>query len=542
MKRSDFLRRSALAGVTFSSGAGLTSCDRNRDSAAPVATTADPAQMAFPDTSVTSMHQKLAQGKATAESLARESLKRIEALDRQGSKLRAVIETNPDAIEIAKDVDRNLLAGRWKGPLHGLPVLVKDNIDTADRMCTTAGSLALEGSIAPRDSFVVGRLREAGLVLLGKTNLSEWANFRGNRSISGWSGRGGQTLNPHCLDRNPSGSSSGSAAAVAAGYVPFAIGTETNGSIVSPASCCGIVGIKPTVGLVSRSGIIPISSSQDTAGTMARTVSDAAALLAMIIGTDSLDSATERQADKADRHPESLLNPRPMSNPILGVARKLFSMHPLVDEVFQKALTILRESGAQLQDIELPSPAELNRADLVVMSFEYKQGLNDYFASLGDGARIKSIDDLIAVNEKEAKRELILFGQERLIEAAALGPLTHPGYLAAKARCVEWSKSIEDLIDANQLDAVIAPTAGPAATIDIIHGERGLGGCSTYAAVAGLPHITVPCGDVFGLPVGLSFFGRAWSEPTLVNIALAFEQAAKALRTPKFLPMLQAPA
>jgi amidase len=534
MKRSDFLQQIAWSGAGLTVG-GVTGCGRGENADAKPGE-AVAAEWAPPRDAVGS-------GDQSAVEWTRDTLARIEALDRRGPRVQAVIEVNPDALEIAESLDRERVGGKTRGPLHGVPVMVKDNLDTHDRMMTTAGSLALMGSIAPRDAHVVGLLRAAGLVLAGKTNLSEWANFRGSRSTSGWSGRGGQTRNPHCLDRTPSGSSSGSAAAVAAGYVPFAVGTETNGSIVSPASYCGIVGIKPTVGLVSRAGIIPISSSQDTAGPMARTVTDAAALLAIMLGVDPRDPATERQKGRVDGHVESLLAPKAMPGARLGVARELFDLHPLVDPVFAGAVEALRALGADLTDpVELPTYAELARADYRVMIYEYKAGLNDYFASLGDAAPVKSIEELIAFNERESARELWLFGQERLIEAAAVGPLTDPEYLDAVERCRRWGESLVETMDRHQVDAIVAPTNGPAGVLDYIHGERGLGGCAGYAAVSGLPHITVPCGEVFGLPVGLSFFGRAWTEPLLVNIALAFEQATAARRTPDFRPMVEVPA
>lgn len=548
MKRSTFLKSAALAGAGLTAGCGREEAlpESAKAAVGPVLTE----EFDYEANTAIRMGEQIEKCAASSGSHAIQALKRIEALDRQGPKLRAVIATNPNALRDAEKSHASLAEllpvsklahNQLPHPIFGLPILVKDNLDTAD-MPTTAGSLALEGSIPPRDSFVVARLKEAGLVILGKTNLSEWANFRGQRSISGWSGLGGQTLNPHCLDRSPSGSSSGSAAAVAAGYVPFAVGTETNGSIVSPASACGIVGIKPTVGLVSRAGIIPISASQDTAGPMACTVADAAALLAMMLGVDERDPATERLGDRADALRSALLSPQAVTGAKLGIARELFQMHPLVDPVFEKAITALREMGAEVVDpIDLPSTSELSRADYTVMIFEYKAGLNAYFASLGPDARIKNIDDLIAFNEREAARELWLFGQERLIEAAAKGPLTDPDYLAAKDHCRAWSEKIDAVMDEHDLDAIVAPTNGPAATLDPLYGDRGMGGCSTYAAVAGLPHITVPCGDVFGLPIGLSFFGRAWSEPLLVNIALAFEEKTKALRAPRFLSMMGMP-
>ena len=465
-----------------------------------------------------------------------ECLDKIKRFDRSGPGLRAVIGINPDALAIAQKLDQE----KARGPLHGQPILIKDNLDTHDRMVTSAGSLALAESIPPTDSFVAKKLRDAGLVIAGKTNMSEWANFRGYRSISGWSGRGGQTLNPHCLDRSPSGSSSGSAAAVAMGYTPYAVGTETNGSIVSPSACCGIVGFKPTVGLVSRTGIIPISSSQDTAGPMARTVKEASALLAIMLGPDPQDAATTNNAGEIESHRELLLNLKPAQKARIGIATELFGMHPLVDPVFTAAIGKLKQCGVEMvESVPLPSIRDLGRADLTVMTYEYKAGLNDYFKRLGNESKIKTIDDLIAFNESESQRELWLFGQERLLDAAKCGALDSPEYLDAKKKCVTWSDSLKAVFARHQLDAIVAPTSGPAATIDFIHGDRGLGGCSTYAAVAGLPHITIPCGNVKGLPLGLSFFGPSWSEPKLASIALAFESVCQARITPNLLPMIR---
>ena len=536
MNRRKFLQRVAGAGA----GTALTGCVTQQSYAPATAPKAAP--FSLEEVTLAQLQKGFASGRLTSASVTREYLQRIHALDRRGPRLKSILEINPEAASIAGALDRERIAGKTRGPLHGIPVLIKDNLDTRDHMSTTAGSLALEGSLPPRDSFVVERLRAAGAVILGKTNLSEWANFRGNRSLSGWSGRGGQTRNPYFLDRSPSGSSSGSAAAVSANFAMLAIGTETNGSIVSPASCCGVVGLKPTVGLVSRAGIIPIAASQDSAGPLARTVTDAAALLAAILGPDPRDPATTACAGYMASHTAALLAPKPMPRARLGVARNLFQMHPLVDPVFAKALGALREHGAELiEPIKLPTRSELGGADYQRMLYEFKAGLNAYFATLGPGASIKNIEDVIEFNQRNAARELRLFGQETLIEAAAKGPLTDAAYVEANARCRKYADSLNALMDEHRLDAIIAPTTGPAGTLDFINGDRGLGGSSSYSAVAGWPIITVPCGDVFGLPVGLSFFGRAWSEPTLVNIALAFEQATHARRAPRFLPTLGFP-
>ena len=540
MNRRNFFQRLAGAGAGASCAAWTGCVTQPADTPTAVATKVAP--FALEEITLAQLQKHLASRKLTAAGLTRDYLRRIEAMDRRGPRLKSVLEINPEASSIAGASDRERINGRMRGPLHGVPVLIKDNLDTHDRMSTSAGSLALEGSLAPRDSFVVERLRAAGAIILGKTNLSEWANFRGNRSISGWSGRGGQTRNPYFLDRSPSGSSSGSAAAVSANFAALAIGTETNGSIVSPASHCGVVGLKPTVGLVSRAGIIPIAASQDSAGPIARTVTDAAALLAVILGPDPRDPATAASAEYVSSHPAALLAPKPMPRARLGVVHNLFQMHPLVDPVFAKALGALREHGAELIDpIKMPSRSELGGADYQRMLYEFKAGLNAYFATLGPGASIKRIEDVIDFNQRHATRELQLFDQKILLEAAAKGPLSDAAYIEANARCCKYAESLTALMDEHRLDAIIAPTAGPAGTLDFINGDRGLGGSSSYSAIAGWPIITVPCGDVFGLPVGMSFFGRAWSEPTLVNIALAFEQATGARRTPRFLPTLGFP-
>ncbi len=479
----------------------------------------------------------MAKGRQTAVSLTRTHLRRIEDLNQHGPTLRAVLEVNPDALAIARDLDRERKAKGPRGPLHGVPVLIKDNISTHDRMTTTAGSLALAGSIPLRDSFVAQRLREAGAVILGKANLSEWANFRGHRSSSGWSGRGGQTCNPYALDRNPSGSSSGSAVAVAANLCPVAVGTETDGSIISPSTLCGIVGIKPTVGLISRSGIIPIAHSQDTAGPMARTVTDAAVLLGAMTGVDPADPSTESSRDKAHADYTPFLDPDGLRGARIGVARRFFQSRSPASQVLEAALAEMKRQGATLVDpADDPPLPSLGDAEITVMLYEFKADLNAYLAALGPGAPVHSLEELIVFNERNKDREMPFFGQELFIQAQEKGPLTDKAYLDALERCRRLSRQegLDALMDRHKLDAVVAPSGGPAGKTDPVYGDRGVGGSSSAAAVAGYPSITVPAGFVFGLPVGISFFGRAYSEPILLKLAYAFEQVTKARRAPTF--------
>jgi len=530
MKRREFLAR--MGEVAGSLAAlGLTGC------AAPSGNSrAQPVRpFELDELSVAELRQGLETGRYTSTSLTTAYLRRIAQIDHTGPGLNSVIELNPDALAIARALDDERGGKKVRGPLHGIPVLIKDNIDTGDRMTTTAGSLAMLNSRAPRDSFVAERLRTAGAVILGKTNLSEWANFRGSRSISGWSGRGGQTRNPYCTACSPSGSSSGSGVAVSASLCAVAIGTETNGSIVSPSSYCGIVGLKPTVGLVSRAGIIPIAASQDTAGPMTRKVADAAALLTVLAAADPRDTATTKWEQRRAVDYTRFLDANALRGARVGLVKSQFKMHRRVDPVWDNAVMTLRRSGAEVvESVTLPSRQELSGADYQVMLYEFKDGLNAYFASLGASAPIRSMKELIAFNEKNSDRELRFFGQETLIEAEAKGPLTDTGYTEAKEKCREWSEKLAEIFRDDRLDAIIAPTTGPAHTLDLVNGDRGLGGSSTYAAVSGFPNITVPCGDVFGLPVGLSWFGPAWSESRLLALAFSFEQATRARRAPGF--------
>lgn len=547
--RRSFLERSVATGLAIVAGA--TGCKIERyappEASANASATAGTVAPGVPapdelfEKSVSDLGLMMQQGTLTSSGLVDRYLARIDAIDKRGPAVNAVIELNPDAASIAASLDAERRAGRVRGPLHGIPVLIKDNIDSADRMRTSAGSLALAESTPPRDAHIVERLRAAGAVLLGKTNLSEWANFRSPRSTSGWSGRGGQTRNPYVLDRNPCGSSSGTGAAIAADMATLGIGTETDGSVICPSSMCGIVGIKPTVGLWSRSGIIPISASQDTAGPMARTVADAATLLAALAGVDPRDGATAASAGRVAGDYTSFLDAAGLRGKRIGVARNLAGFNPDVDALLDAAVATMKAAGASIVDpADLAGAHQFDDAEMEVLLYEFKAGLNAYLATLGSDTPVKSLADVIAFNERERNREMPWFGQETFLRAEKKGPLTDPAYRRARATCVRMSRAlgIDATLAKHRLDAIVLPSNQPAWTTDHLNGDHFTGGDTTFAAVAGYPSVTVPMGLVYGLPVGLSFVGPAWSEGPLLRLAYAFEQAAQARRAPRYLMSL----
>ena len=517
MKRREFIAAAATS-VAFLSSEDLW---------------AQAAQMDLEEATIASLQASMAGGRSTSHSITQAYLQRIADIDK---KLNSVIELNPDALAIADRMDAERKAGKTRSPLHGIPILIKDNIDTADKMKTTAGSLALVDAPTPKqDAFIVKQLRNAGAVILGKTNLSEWANFRSEHSSSGWSGRGGQTHNPYILDRNPCGSSSGTGAAISANLAAIGVGTETDGSVICPSSTCGIVGIKPTLGLVPRSGIIPIAHSQDTAGPMCRTVADAAALLSVIPGSDPTDAITSTARSQKKDYTQ-FLQKDGLRGMKIGVARQYWGRNDKVDKLIEPLLQVFKDGGATLIDVEFPHLKDFGDAEYEVLLCEFKEDLNKYLAARGGPHR--TLADLIDFNNKNSTRELQYFGQEIFIKAQAKAGLSDSAYLKALADTKQMTQAdgIDAAVKKYGVDAFVAPSGGVAWNTDLVNGDCGVFESSSLAAVAGYPNITVPAGYIQGLPAGISFFGPAFSEPTLIKIAYAFEQATKARKTPKMLP------
>ena len=536
--RRRFLRASLLGGAAAVAGPVLRpTLGATRESSNVPEPAAVPA-FEFDEITIADLQAGMKSGKYSAHSIAEKYLSRIAAIDKSGPRVNSVIETNPDALEIAEALDKERKEKGPRGPLHGIPVLIKDNIATADRMQTTAGSLALVGSKPPADAFIAKKLRDAGAVILGKTNLSEWANIRSSHSISGWSGRGGQTKNPYALDRNPCGSSSGTGAGISANLAAAGIGTETDGSIVCPSSANGLAGIKPTVGLASRSRIIPISHSQDTAGPMGRTVRDAAILLGALTGVDPDDNATATSAGKSFTDYTKFLEADGLRGARIGVLRKAFGFNPAVDKLMEAALEVMKKQGATVIDpVELETYGKFGETEFLGFMYELKADLNAYLAWLGPNAPVKTLKEIIEFNEKNAAKEMPYFGQENFLKAEEKGPLTSQEYLDAIKKNHEMAgkDGLDATMDKLKLDAIVAPTGGPAWLTDIVNGDSFGGGSSEFAAVAGYPNVNVVAGFSHGLPVGISFFGRAWSEPMLIRLAYAYEQATKFRKAPRFL-------
>jgi amidase len=535
--RRSFLKTAVIGGAAATLSPRYPALGAARESAQPERRESIPS-FELEELTISDLRDGMQSGKFTARTLIEKYSARIDQIDKHGPAINSVLELNPDALAIADTLDQERKAKGPRGPLHGIPVLIKDNIDTADRMMTTAGSLALVGSRPAKDSFVAERLRTAGAVILGKTNLSEWANIRCSHSTSGWSGRGGLTKNPYALDRNPCGSSSGSGAGVSANLCAAAIGTETDGSIVCPSSSNGIAGIKPTVGLVSRSGIIPISHSQDGAGPMCRTVRDAAILLGALTGVDPRDSATTASPGKSFTDYTQFCDPNGLKGARIGVARKYFGFNDAVDALIEQSLDVMKKQGATLVDpADVETLGKFDESELLVFMYELKADLNAYLAGLGPNSPVKTLKEIIDFNDRNRQKEMPYFGQDLFLKAEAKGPLTEKAYVDALEKNHQLSRTegIDATMNKFRLDAMVAPTGGPAWITDLVNGDHVAGGSSNAAAVAGYPNINVTAGFISGLPVGISFFGRAWSEPTLIRLAFGFEQAAKARHSPRFL-------
>ena len=543
MERRNFIKNSSLAGITLATIGVVSSCNTapvkdKEETPEKTPSSAAPGDFALNEITIDALQQKMQSGEYTSRSITQMYLDRIDAIDKKEPAINAVIEINPDALTIADDMDKERKAGKVRGSMHGIPVLIKDNINTGDSMMTTAGALALIGNKASKDAFIIKQLRASGAVLLGKTNLSEWANFRSTRSTSGWSSRGGQTKNPTVLDRSACGSSSGSGAAVAANLCAVAIGTETDGSVVAPSSFCGIVGIKPTVGLLSRSGIIPISKTQDTAGPMARTVRDAAILLSVLTGIDSEDAVTTNSNGKTQKDYTQFLDANGLKGKKIGIEKSFLKGHEGVVGLFNDAINVLKQQGATIIEIELlKETGKLGDAELAVLKYEFKDGVNRYLSSAN--ANVKTLADVIAFNKQNEAKAMPWFKQEILESCEEKGGLDSKEYTDALAKSTGARKIIDDLMKQNQLDAICGTSIGLAGCIDLVNGDYDTGFyfCPP-PAMAGYPHITVPMGSVHGLPLGLSFFSTAYDEGGILKIAYAYEQATKKRSTPKFIPVI----
>lgn len=543
MKRRNFIRNSSLASLAITS-IGVASCNNpeNKKEKDEVEKPVNvPGDFVLNEITIDELQKKMQSGEYTSRAITQLYLDRIDAIDKKGPAINAVIELNPDALSIADKMDSERKAGKVRGPMHGIPVLIKDNIDTGDSMMTTAGSLALEGNKATSDAFIIKQLRASGAVLLGKTNLSEWANFRSTRSCSGWSSRGGQTKNPNILDRNPCGSSSGSGAAVAANLCAVAIGTETDGSVIAPSSFCGIVGIKPTVGLLSRSGIIPISKTQDTAGPMARTVKDAAILLSVLTGIDNADIVTNESNGRSQKNYTIFLDANGLKGKRIGIEKSFLTGHEGVVGLYKQAIEILKAQGATIVEIELlKETSKLGNDELTVLKYEFKDGVNKYLSAANlayrqAGTKVKSLADVIAFNKQNEAKAMPWFKQEILESCQEKNGLDTKEYIDALVRSTSSKKLIDDLLKQNKLDAICGTSIGYAPLIDLVNGDYDTGFyfCPP-AAMAGYPHITVPMGTVHDLPVGLSFFSTAYDEGGILKLAYAYEQASKKRTAPKF--------
>jgi amidase len=538
--RRSFLKATVFGGAMATLGplCPALSAARDLSLAPPSSTATDVKPFELDEITIADLQEGMKSGRFTARSLVEKYTNRIFEIDKHGPAVNSVIELNPDASAIANSLDRERAAKGPRGPLHGIPILIKDNIDTADKMMTTAGSLALVGSAPPKDSYVAQRLRAAGAVILGKTNLSEWANIRSSHSTSGWSGRGGLTRNPYSLDRNPCGSSSGTGAGISANLCAIGIGTETDGSIVCPSSSNGLAGIKPTVGLISRSGIVPISHTQDSAGPMCRTMRDAATLLGALTGVDPEDAATAASAGKSRNDYTAFCDPNGLKGARIGVARKYFGFSDSVDALMEQSLDAMRKQGATIIDpADIETFGKFDESETLLFLYELKADLNAYLDRRGPGAPVHSLKEIIDFNDRNRQKEMPYFGQDLFLKSQAKGPLTEKAYLDAlhKNHQLARTEGIDAVIDKHQLDAIVAPTGSPAWLTDLVNGDHVAGGSSGAAAVAGYPNINVTAGFISGLPVGISFFGRAWSEPTLIKLAYAFEQTTKARQAPRFL-------